>query len=125
MKVLVAPVATRDADGTPNSLAVEGELLIDPGTCPCDDPECDGDYVFLGVASGQPSLEAIVADMPILDPREFRTMVREGCCAECATNGNADFMVNRSRFTANSWPVGSVLVRREGVALARTLGRGR
>lgn len=125
MKVLVAPVATWNDDGSSTSLAVPGELLIDPGDCPFDEPQCDFDCVFLGVASGLPSTEAVVTDMPALDIREFRRMIRGNCCKDCARNGNADSMMNRSRFIANSWPVGSVLVRRGGMALARTLGSGR
>ncbi|MET1019894.1 MAG: hypothetical protein ABWX62_07925, partial [Microterricola sp.] len=61
--------------------------------------------MFLGVASGQPSMHALVADLPALDVREFRKMIRGNCCKDCARNGNADSMVNRSRLTANSWPV--------------------
>lgn len=124
MKVLVAPAVQPDVDGFPNSLAIPGELLIDPGPCSGDEPDCDVGHVFLGVASGQPSLEAVVADLPSLDLREFRKMIRGSCCTECARNGNADSMANHSRLTANRWPVGSVLVRHGGQSLAQKLGSG-
>ena len=124
MKVLVAPNYLPDDAGFPNSRAIPGELLIDPGPCSGDEPECGVGFLFLGVASGHPSLEAVVADLPSLDLREFRKMIRGSCCKDCARNGNADQMVNLSRLTANRWPVGSVLVRHEGRALAHTLGTG-
>lgn len=124
MKVLVAPVVSKDDDGYYNSLAVAGELVIDPGPCACDDSRCDVDYVFLGVASGQPTTEAVVADLPFLDVREFRRLVGRNCCTECDRNGNAEQMANRSRFTANRWPVGSVVVRNQGETFVQSLGSG-
>ena len=124
MKVLVAPAIQPDDEGFPNSLAIPGELLLDPGPCSGDDHECGFGYVFFGVASGRRSLEAVVADLPSLDVREFRKMVKGTCCKECARNGNADWMINNSRLTANRWPVGSVLVRHAGQSLAQKLGTG-
>lgn len=124
MKVLVAPNFQPDDEGFPNSLAIPGELLIDPGPCSGEEPECGVGFVFLGVASGQPSLEAVVADLTFLDLREFRKMISGSCCKDCARNGNADQMIYLSRLTANRWPVGSVLVRHEGRSLAQSLGTG-
>ncbi|WP_297359844.1 hypothetical protein [Mycetocola sp.] len=122
MKVLVAPPIQHDADGYINSLAVAGELVIDPGVCPCGESDCEEDGVFLGAASGQPTMLAVVADLAFLTAKQFQQIVRGGCCKECAANGTADKMAIHSRFTANRWPVGSVLGRRAGHAFVVSLG---
>lgn len=124
MKVLVAPPVIEGPDGSINSLAVEGELVLDPGPCSCDGTECLGGFSFIGAASGRLTTQAIVADLPFLDLRDFREIVMSGCCRECARDGYADQLVRDSRFTANRWPVGSVIGRRDGFAFLQELGTG-
>ena len=126
MKVLVAPPVVEGPNGSVNSLAIEGELLIDPGPCSCswDASDCVGAFSFIGASSGRIAMEAVVADLPYLDIREFRKIVVSGCCSECARDGYADQLVRDSRFTANRWPVGSVIGRRDGFAFLRELGTG-
>ncbi|RLQ84243.1 hypothetical protein D9V28_08515 [Mycetocola zhadangensis] len=124
MKVLVAPPVVENADGSINSLAVEGELVLDPGPCSCEVPDCVGGFSFIGAASGRLTCQAVVADLPYLDIREFREIVVSGCCRECARDGYADQLVRDSRFTANRWPVGSVVGRCDGYAVLLELGTG-
>lgn len=124
MKVLVAPPVYESADGDINSLAIEGELVIDPGVCPCSTDDCEAQYTFIGAASGQLTTQAVIAELPFLDIREFRKIVAGGCCRECARNGNADKMVRFSRLTANRWPVGSVVGRSRGFAFLQEIGVG-
>ncbi|MET0714004.1 MAG: hypothetical protein ABWY23_00115 [Mycetocola sp.] len=124
MKVLVAPAVVEDEEGYINSLAVEGELVIDPGPCPCDVADCEAGYSFIGMASGQPTTQAVVADLPFVEIKDLWKMVVDGCCRECARNGNAAKMMRLSRATANRWPVGSVIGRSAGYAFVQTLGRG-
>ncbi|MET0932579.1 MAG: hypothetical protein ABWX56_02620 [Mycetocola sp.] len=124
MKVLVAPPVVKRDDGSINSLAIEGELLIDPGPCSCDVDDCVGGYSFIGAASGALTTQAVIADLPFVDVRQFWKMVAGGCCRECARNGNAATMVRTSRATANRWPVGSVIGRSAGFAFVQILGRG-
>lgn len=124
MKVLVAPPVVEGPDGSINSLAVEGELVIDPGPCSCDAVDCVGGYSFIGAASGMLTTQAVIADLPYLDLKQYRQIVASGCCRECARNRNADRLVRDSRFTANRWPVGSVVGRRGGFAFLQVLGTG-
>ena len=124
MKVLVAPPVIEGPDGSINSMAVEGELVLDPGPCSCDSTECIGGFSFIGAASGRLTTQAVVADLPFLDVRDFREIVVSGCCRECARDGYADQLVRDSRFTANRWPVGSVIGRRDGYAFLQELGTG-
>ncbi|AWB87607.1 hypothetical protein C3E77_13980 [Mycetocola zhujimingii] len=124
MKVLVAPPVTEGQDGSINSMAIEGELVIDPGPCSCDARDCVGAFSFIGAASGRLTTQAVIADLPFLDIREFRTIVVNGCCRECGRDGYADQMVRESRFTANRWPVGSVVGRRDGYAFLQERGTG-
>jgi hypothetical protein len=124
MKVLVAPPVHITADGYTNSLAIEGELVIDPGPCSPGASDCDVGSVFVGAASGRPTTQAVVADLPFLNAKQFWKIVAGGCCRECARNGNAAKMVNDSRVTANRWPVGSVLGRSGGLAFLQAAGGG-
>lgn len=124
MKVLVAPPVVEADDGSINSLAIEGELVLDPGPCSCDDTECLGSFSFIGAASGALTTQAVIADLPFLDIRELRKIVVGGCCRECTRDGYADQMVRDSRFTANRWPVGSVIGRRGGYAFLQVRGTG-
>ena len=124
MKVLVAPPVIEGTDGSINSMAVEGELVLDPGPCSCDGTDCIGGFSFIGAASGRLTTQAVVADLPFLDLRDFREIVVSGCCRECARDGYADQLVRDSRFTANRWPVGSVIGRRDGYAFLQELGTG-
>jgi hypothetical protein len=124
MKVLVAPPVQETDEGNINSLAIEGELVIDPGVCPCGSDDCAAQYTFIGAASGQLTTQAIIADLPYVDIKQFRKIVAGGCCRECARNGNADKMVRSSRFTANRWPVGSIIGRSRGFARLQELGNG-
>jgi hypothetical protein len=124
MKVLVAPPVIETDDGCINSLAIEGELVIDPGPCSCGVDDCVAGYSFIGAASGRLTTQAVIADLPFLDLKQFWKIVAGGCCRECARNGNAAKMVRDSRLTANRWPVGSVIGRSAGFAFVQTLGNG-
>lgn len=124
MKVLVAPPVIEQPDGSINSLAIEGELVLDPGPCSCDVDDCIGSFSFVGAASGRLTTQAVVADLPSLDLNEFRTIVMSGCCRECARDGYAEQMVRDSRYTANRWPVGSMIGRRDGYAFLQERGTG-
>ncbi|MFU8946476.1 hypothetical protein ACLRGF_07050 [Mycetocola zhadangensis] len=124
MKVLVAPPVVELDDGTVNSFAIEGELVLDPGPCSCDGTDCVGGFSFIGVASGRLTTQAVIVDLPFLDIHDFREIVRSGCCRDCARDGYADEMVQDSRFTADRWPVGSIIGRSGGFAFLQRLGPG-
>lgn len=124
MKVLVAPPVVENSDGSINSMAIEGELLIDPGPCSCDVDDCVAGYSFIGAASGRLTTQAVIADLPFLNVKRLWKIVAGGCCRECAQNGNAALMMRVSRATANRWPVGSVVGRSGGFAFLQTLGDG-
>lgn len=124
MKVLVAPPVIEADDGSINSLAIEGELVIDPGPCSCDVDDCVAGYSFIGAASGRLTTQAVIADLPFLELKQLWKIVAGGCCRECARNGNAAQMMRISRATANRWPVGSVVGRSAGFAFVQALGDG-
>jgi hypothetical protein len=124
MKVLVAPPVVESDDKSINSLAIEGELVIDPGPCSCDLDDCVAGYSFIGAASGRLTTQAVIVDLPFINLKQFWKIVASGCCRECARNGNAARMVRDSRISANRWSVGSVLGRRGGFAFVQTLGGG-
>jgi hypothetical protein len=52
MKVLIAPPIVQGPGGSITSLAIEGELLIDPGPCSCDATDCVGGFSFIGRRGG-------------------------------------------------------------------------
>lgn len=114
MKVLVATSTTQGARDGDFFDAVDGELVFDSGPCeaviagaPWD---CDCALAFRGVASGELTTTAVVADLPVgLKEYEgaFRDgLARLGVCRDCAKRvGHA------ARMLALRWPVGTVLER--------------
>ncbi|MGO4692444.1 DUF7715 family protein [Glaciibacter sp. 2TAF33] len=114
MKVLVATRQTQGDRVGDFSDTIEGELVFDAG--PCEQAvreqswECICSMGFVGLASGELTTTAVVANLPVA-PREFERLFRdslapEGICADCAKD-----MAQAARAFALRWPLGTVIER--------------
>jgi hypothetical protein len=113
VKVLIATRRTQGARDDDFSATVEGELVFDGG--PCEDAvdaanwTCPCAIAFHGVASGELTTTAVVADLPIT-LGEYERAVRDGteewCCPDCAR-----FYADSTRMLALRFPVGTVIER--------------
>ena len=122
MKVLIA---TRELQGDREddfSRTVDGELVYDSGPClrvrQGADWLCECAIAFRGVASGELTTTAIVADLP-LRPLEYERAFRDGFrrhghCADCARKAS-----HAARTLAMRWPVGTIVERDQLVFLPR------
>lgn len=123
MKVLVATRRTQGARDNDFSDTVEGELVFDAGPCEdVTDPanwNCACAVGFWGVASGELTTTAMVADLPI-GLREYQRAVRDGtrewCCKECAR-----IYAHSTRMLALKFPVGAVIERYQKPFRVRSL----
>lgn len=116
MRVLVATRQTQgDRDGD-FSETIEGELVFDAGPCEQSVREETWDCIcsigFLGLASGEFTTTAVVANLTVA-PQAFERLFREslgaeGICAECAAD-----MARSARMLALRWPVGTVIERHQ------------
>lgn len=113
MKVLVATRQTQGEREDDFSDTVEGELVFDAGRC-ADAAKlpmwhCACAIGFSGVASGELTTTAMVADLP-LGLAEYERAVRDGtrewCCTSCART-----YAHGARMLALKFPVGTVLER--------------
>jgi hypothetical protein len=116
MRVLVATRQTQGERDDDFSETIEGELVFDAG--PCDESfrretwDCTCSIGFCGLASGEFTTTAVVADLKVA-PREFERLFREGLgpegiCADCAKD-----MAQSARMFALRWPVGTVIERQQ------------
>ncbi|WP_166870761.1 hypothetical protein [Salinibacterium sp. ZJ450] len=113
MKVLVATRKTQGAREVDFSDTIDGELVFDSGPCgevqDAENWDCRCSIGFWGVASGELTTTAIVADLPI-GLREYERAVRDGvrswCCSDCARSFAHD-----TRMVALRFPVGTVVER--------------
>ncbi len=114
MKVLIATRRTQGARGDDFSDTVEGELVFDAGPCedvfdPASAWNCACAIGFHGVASGELTTTALVANLPI-GLREYERAVRDGteewCCSDCAR-----LYAHNTRLLARRFPVGTVIER--------------
>jgi len=113
VKVLIATRQTQGAYEDDFSDTVEGELVFDAGPCEnVTNPaywNCACAIGFHGVASGELTTTAMVADLPI-ELHEYERAVRDGtrewCCKDCAR-----FYARKTRMLALRFPVGTVIER--------------
>lgn len=122
MKVLVATTTTKGKRLDDFSSAIDGELVFDAG--PCEDVirgerwDCSCSIAFRGLASGELTTTAMVADLDFglrEYERAFRDgLARMGCCTQCAKS-----MANSARMLALRWPIGTVIERNRFVFTKR------
>lgn len=115
MKVLVATTQTQGMRDDDFSRTVSGELVFDGGPCGGVTSEADWDcecsIAFRGLASGELTTTAMVADLPT-DLKAYGRAFRDGlagqfaCCRECAR-----LYAHNARMLALKWPVGTIIER--------------
>jgi hypothetical protein len=114
VKVLIAtPVTQGDYEGDFSS-AIDGELVFDGGPCEAVTDgsawDCPCSIAFRGLASGELTTTAMVADLDF-GLREYERAFRDGLkrwgiCFDCAKR-----MGHAARMLALRWPIGTVIER--------------
>lgn len=114
MKVLVATSKTQGAREDDFFRGVDGELVFDAGPCAGAQErrewDCSCSIAFTGVASGELTTTAMVADVP-MGLKDYQRAIRDGLarmdiCGDCAK-----WYGHRARMLALRWPIGTVLER--------------
>lgn len=122
MKVLVATAKTQDEDASDFNRCVEGELVWVP--TPCDryragDHSCGCGHAFGGVASEQLTTTAKIADVPGIDLKTYRRIIRARLVSYGGHPNRANEMIEDLLGCTSEWPEGSVVCRRPGMLLLR------
>jgi hypothetical protein len=116
MKVLVATRKTQGSREGDFSRTIEGELVFDAGPCTgvADDGEwdCECSIAFRGVATGELTTTAVVADLP-MRLKEYQEAVCDGLalkgvCSDCALE-----CARAAWKLAMRWPTGTVIERHQ------------